>query len=344
MAIQGYNTVTPRIGAYKARILATVMPTEVLRGVGMMEKLPKNNSNVAKFRRWVPVDQTSATPNTWNLNPADFQTTEGVTPNARQLQNQDLQVTMQQYAILYSYTDQTADMYEDDIPEYMTDMVGRAVSHLREMVTYGVAKGATNKIYSGGTSRATVDEAITLDAIRSAARSINRQSAQKITKVLSPSGDYNTDAVGAAYVVFVHTDAEADIRDIPGFVPVERYASGKPLNEHEIGKVEGFRFVLSPQLSSYPDAGAAIGSTGLYSTTGTNIDVYPFIVTGQDAWGHVALRGMENWDVYALTPGQIDKSDPTGQRGYVSAKWYDACLILNQGHMAVIEAGVSSLA
>lgn len=343
MAIQGYNTVTPRIGAYKARILATVMPTEVLRGVGMMEKLPKNNSNIAKFRRWVPTDQTSATPNTWNLDPTQFQTTEGVTPNARQMQNQDLQVQMQQYAILYSYTDQTADMYEDNIPEYMTEMVGNAVSHLREMVTYGVVKGATNKFYSGGTSRDTVDEAITLDMLRSASRSLKRNTARTITKMLNPSGDYNTDPVAPAYIVFVHTDAESDIRNLPNFTPVEKYASGRLISEHEIGKVEGFRFVTSPQLSSYANAGAAVGTTGLLSTGGTNIDVYPFIVTGADAWGHVALRGMENWDVTALSPGMKDKSDPLGQRGYIGADWYDACLILNQGHMAVIEAGVDSL-
>ncbi|TQL87463.1 hypothetical protein FB549_0084, partial [Delftia sp. HK171] len=38
-----------------------------------------------------------------------------------------------------------------------------------------------------------------------------------------------------------------------------------------------------------------------------------------------------------------DKSDPLGQRGYVGAKFYMACTMLNEGWMAVAEAGVTAL-
>ena len=54
-----------------------------------------------------------------------------------------------------------------------------------------------------------------------------------------------------------------------------------------------FRFITSPDLPSIQDGGAAAGSTGLYYTTSTSaIDVYPLIVTAQDAWSQIALRGV----------------------------------------------------
>jgi N4-gp56 family major capsid protein len=111
----------------------------------------------------------------------------------------------------------------------------------------------------------------------------------------------------------------------------------------ELGSQGRFRFIISPELASIPDSGAAIGSTGLYSTTGTSIDVYPMIVVAEDAWGDVALRGSNSMDPTWIPPGQKDKNDPLGQRGYVGAKFYSAAKVLNNGWMAVAEVGVTSL-
>jgi N4-gp56 family major capsid protein len=112
----------------------------------------------------------------------------------------------------------------------------------------------------------------------------------------------------------------------------------------ELGSVENFRFILSPELQSIPDAGAAVGATGMYSTSGANVDVYPVIVTGDSAWGQVALRGRDSIDVSVIMPGQKDKNDPLGQRGYIGATNYFAAVILNNGWVAVAEVATSSLA
>jgi N4-gp56 family major capsid protein len=111
----------------------------------------------------------------------------------------------------------------------------------------------------------------------------------------------------------------------------------------EIGSADNYRFIISPELSSIPNAGAAVGSTGLYSTGGSYVDIYPFIVVAKDAWGDVALRGSSSLDIKHLKPGQIDKSDILGQRGYVGSKFYSAMFIQNDGWCAVVEAGVSAL-
>ncbi len=157
-----------------------------------------------------------------------------------------------------------------------------------------------------------------------------------VNSVLKASNNFATSAVPEGFTVCCHTDLEPDIRDIPNFTPAEKYASGKPM-EHEIGMVERFRFVTSPDLPSLQNAGATVASTAsqFYSTSGTNIDVYPFIVAGQDAWSQIAVRGLSSLDPTYIKPGQKDKSDPLGQRGYAGTIWWKVVLIENPGWMAV---------
>jgi N4-gp56 family major capsid protein len=347
MAIQTLATQAARIGKFKADILKAAIPVEVLGITGMQKPIPKNNGKVATFRRWLPlggVDNQWITGANVDTYASSKETAEGVTPTAVTLTAVDIDVTLKQYAVLFSITDQTMDFYEDDVAGEMKTQTGEAMGLIREMVRYGELKGATNVFYSGGTSRVTVDETLTLNLLRKVTRSLMANHGKRITKVISSSGNYGTQAVEAGFLVFCSTDMESAIRDITGFTNVVDYGSKQPINENEIGSIERYRFILSPELAGYINAGALVGSTGLFSTGGTNLDVYPVIVAAEDAWGQVALRGVNAIDPTFLPAGTKDKNDPLGQRGYIGAKAYHASVILNQGWMAVIECGAPNLA
>ncbi len=347
MAIQNYATQQGRINKIKGEILAHAIPVEVLGITGTQKRLPNNKGDTVVFRRFLPysgMDNRWITPQNATNFAASQQTVEGVTPAADTLGAVDISATLQQYGVLYAVTDKTVDLYEDDIPAEMKRQTGERVGLLREMVRYGALKGATNSFYAGGNSRGTVDQTISLHGLRKIGRSLLANHARQITQILDPSENFNTTPVEAGFLVFCHTDLEPDIRDLPGFVKVAEYGTRKPVNEYEIGSVERFRFILSPELVPYADAGALVGSTALCSTTGTNIDVYPIVVTGDDAWGQVALRGRDAIEPTWIPPGQKDKNDPLGQRGYIGATFYFTCVVLNQGYMAVYEVGSTSLA
>jgi N4-gp56 family major capsid protein len=91
------------------------------------------------------------------------------------------------------------------------------------------------------------------------------------------------------------------------------------------------------------NGGAAIGGTNLYSTSGTSIDVYPFIVLAMDAFAQISLRGETAIKPTHLPTGQKDKADIFGQRGYVGAMWWKAVLRKNDGWMAIGNVGVKNL-
>ncbi len=355
MTMQSFALTPGRINKFKGQILSHAMPMEVLGRAGRQVKLPRNESDTYVARRYLPYGATATDANTINR---FFQTgtgdrgnvivqahlmSEGVTPTPDSITPQDVTVVIQQYGCLYGFTDKTYDLYEDDIPQAMIEQIGERATFVNELIIYGALKSCTNQYYGGtGTTRATVNGGLTLGMLRKIAKNLQANHAKPVNKMLGASGLYGTDAVAEGFTVYCKTDLEPDIRDLPGFVPAEKYASGKPM-PNEIGKCERFRFITTPDLPEIQDAGAAIGATNLFSTTGSNIDVFQFIVCGQDAWSQIMLRGKESLDPTYLPPGLKDKSDPHGQRGYAGTKWWKAVMIENNGWMAVGNVGVKNL-
>lgn len=355
MTMQNFALTPARLNKYKGQILAHAVPMECLSKGGRQVKMPKNSSDTYVARRYLPYGATATDANTINR---FFQngtgdrgnvivqahlTAEGVTPMPDSITPQDVTVVMQQYSCLYGFTDKTYDLYEDDIPQAMIQQVGERTTFVNELIVYGALKACTNQYYGGtGTTRATVNGALTIGMLRKIAKNLQANHAGMVNKMLSASGNYGTSPVSAGFTVYCHTDLEPDIRDLPNFTPVEAYASGTAM-PNEVGKCERFRFITTPDLPAIQDGGAAIGATNLYSTTGTSLDVYPFIVAAADAWSQIAVRGKDSLEPTYLPPGQKSKSDPFGQRGYAGTIWWKAVMIENNGWMAVGNVGVKNL-
>lgn len=355
MAMQNFALTPGRINKFKGQILSHAVPAEVLGRTGRQVPMPKNNSDTYVARRWLPYGSTATTASSQNqffqngsgdrgnVIVQAHQVQEGVTPAPDSIVPFDITVVMQQYSCLYGFTDKTYDLYEDDIPKAMTEQVGERVTFVNEMIIYGALRACTNQYFGGGgTTIATVAGPITLGLVRRISKNLQANHGKPVNKVLKPSANYGTDAVAEGFTVYCHTDLEPDCRDLPNFVPAEKYSSGTPM-PNEIGKCERFRFITTPDLPSLQDAGAAVGATGCSSTSGTLIDVYPFIVAAQDAWGQIAVRGKDSLNPTFLPPGEKSKSDPHGQRGYAGTIWWKSIMIENQGWMAVGFVGTKVL-
>lgn len=255
MAVNSYSNVTQRVGTLKGDILGHAAPVEVLSivGVDKDKTIPKNKSNNVKFRRWLPfggVDNQWITASNVATFASNHQSTEGVTPTADTLSPTDVTLTLVQYTAMYCVTDQVVDLHEDGdvIPDEAKMQVGQRMGLVGEMVRYGAYKAGTNVFYSGGTSRATVANTITINMLRKVAKSLVGNHAMPITKVLLPSTSFATAPIEAAFVVFCSHALEPAIRDLPNFKDIANYAQRKPIHDLEIGSCERFRFVLSHQI------------------------------------------------------------------------------------------------
>lgn len=345
MAGNTYASPAGRINEVKGKMLAMVEPVEVLQLGCEMQPMPRNKGDNITYRGVIPVGgatTNSTTINRWSIAAADYQVQEGVTPAAQAVEARDVNVVIQEYMVLFSYTNKTALFHEDDWPAIQTRQAALAMGLVREMVRYGVMKAGTTVQYAGGTTRATVDEGISYNLLSLMSRTLLANGANMKTSILAPGPAYDTSAIQAGFIVFCHTDCEHDISRLEDFVPTSKYAAQKSvINEHEIGAVGRFRFIVSKELASYADAGAAVGSTGLKSTSASNIDVYPMIVCAEDAVYDIALNS--NFTPFHIPHTQRTKDDPGAQRGYVGASMWSAACVVNNGHMGVIEVGVTSL-
>lgn len=353
MSIQNYGTVASRNLIRAAQgMLEHAQPITVLGDFGTQREMPQNSTDTLVFRRTLPfgastvgttIENTSRYVGTPDITASNFVLAEGVTPNANTISFQDVSVQLQQYGVLFKYSSKVEQLYEDDIPGEMVKLTGETLAEVMEMVRYGVLKAGSTVIYANGSSRSAVNTAISLNAIRKAARTLESNRSRRVTSRLAPGVNFGTRAVQPAYVVFCHTDAVSDIRNLPGFTRVEEYGSFKPIHDREVGACEDFRFISSPLLKSFLAAGASVGSSGMLSVGAANVDVYPFIIIGEDAWGQVALKGMSAIKPVVLKASQTNHANPLGQFGYVGASTWFATVRLNDAFMARIEAGVTAL-
>ena len=353
MSIQNYGTSASRNLIRAAQgMLEHAQPITVLGDFGTQREMPQNSTDTLVFRRTLPfgastagttIENTSRYVGTPDITASNFVLAEGVTPNSNTISFQDVTVQLQQYGVLFKYSSKVEQLYEDDIPGEMVKLTGETLAEVREMVRYGVLKAGSTVIYANGSSRAAVATPVSLNALRKSARTLESNRARRVTSRLAPGVNFGTRAVQPSYIVFVHTDAVSDIRNLPGFTRVEEYGSFKPIHDREVGACEDFRFISSPLLKSFAAAGAAIGSTGMLSVGGVNVDVYPFIIIGEDCWGQVALKGMSAIKPVVLKASQTNHANPLGQFGYVGASTWFATVRLNDAFMARIEAGVTAL-
>jgi len=329
-----YGVINQRTAAWAtSEMLMHAEPILVLSKFGQNKPVPKNNAQQVKFRRPIPY-AISLTP-----------LTEGVTPTAQTLTYDDVPVTLAQYGGVTKITDVVADLAEDPVLKDASMLSGEQAAETIEMVTWGAVKAGTAVIYdtTSHSARNTVDSAVSLNVLRGAVRALKAARGKPVNQMLNGSINIGTKPVEGGYVAFGHTDLEADIRSVPGFLPLAEYGSRQPLCPEECGSVENVRIILSPLLTPFADAGGLKATNGMISTTGTATDVYPLIVCAKEAFGCVPLKGAKSITPSVLNPGTPSKSDPLGQLGYVGWKCYFAAKILNETWIQRIEVGATDL-
>lgn len=329
-----YGDLSPRVGLYAvAQFLAHAVPSLILERFAQTQAVPKNTGQLIKWRRSIP------------FNAAMEQLTEGVTPAPQGMSFEDVTSVVAQYGSWIPFTDVIQDIHEDPVLREMTTLAGEQAGLTKERILWNMLVGGTNVIYSGtATARNQVQAILDLGDIRLAQRTLKVALTKPITRMIDASEKIATQPVAGGFVAIGHTNLEQDLRNITGFIPREQYSqTSKLLSDYEIGKIEDVRFILAPHLTYFPGAGAG-GSPAGVLLTGANVDVYPLVIFGQDAFAATPLKGMDSARVAVKNPKMGENEvDPLGQRGFVAWKMWYAAARLNETWMVRIETAVSAL-
>ncbi len=335
MSTNTYGDISPRTAAKAAKkLLSRGQHLMVLERFGQIDPLGKNKTDSVKWRRYE------------SLARATSPLAEGVAPTGKRLTKTDVNATLEQYGDVVEITDKVIDTHEDPVLNAAVEVMGEQAAETVEVIRFNEIKGGSNVVYAGAvTSRASVDSAITVAALNLVYRSFKRNKAREITNIISATAKIATEPVGMAFFALGHTDLDADIKKLTGFVPVEQYSNHMNALPGEIGKVGNFRFVLTALFNPWSASGAS-GTTylsnGAEVTVNAQCDVYPVLCIARDAYGIVPLQGAN-----AITPAvknpEVSVADPLAQIGIVSWKTYQAAAILNQSWLIRIECAATAV-
>lgn len=330
-----YGDISPRTAGYVSRkMLERGQYDYVIGRYGQAVTIPKKNTKSIKFRRYESLPRAIAP------------LAEAVPPAAGKLTFTDLTATLEQYGYYVPLSDVVLDTHEDPVLQETSDLCGEQIAETTEVLTIAVLKAGTNVFYANNAaSRANVNSPLLRSDLRRVYRYLRKYKARTIGKIVKASAMVSTEPVAAAYFCFGHTDLDADIRGIDGFIPAEQYSESSKAVVGEIGKVDQFRFILTPLFDSWATAGAAgvtYLSGGAKVTVAAAADVYPLLIIAENSFGVVRLQGPNVVTPAVVNPKPV-AGDPLGQVGFVSWKMYYTALILNSNWLARLECAATAV-
>jgi N4-gp56 family major capsid protein len=273
---------------------------------------------------------------------------EGVNPASRALVYESVSKTMQEFAEVFTVSSRQAELGEQNVLMDSKDRLVDLVKRTRERNAWFEYRGTgTQRIFnsSAHANRNQVNGPLTLGRIRVAVRTLTNNKAVFVRQAANGSVNQGTTAMEAAFICIVHTDAQADIRNIPGFVPLAQIGGAARDIKGAFGQVDNVLFLTSQEFAPFFGEGAAVGATNMLSSGGVNVDVYPYVFFGAEALAKLSLRGKSASGMGGMKIDVLDgpdKSDPTNQRRLVACRWWDAPVIAQQLHVVTIECGVTA--
>lgn len=303
---------------------------------GQIDPQPKNASLTRKWRRYHSLPRASAP------------LAEGIPPTGHKLTSTDITANLEFYGDVIKLTNVIEDTHEDTVLDESMKICGEQAGETVEELRINFLKAGTTVYYANGvTSRATVNSPPVRGDFRKIYRFFKKNKAREISEIISASALISTEPVESAYFCMGHTDLNADLKGISGFLPSAQYAASAKRLPGEVGKLEEFRLILTAMFDPWLAAATSVTGTtylsnGITPASAAYPDVYPLIFVARDSYAIVPLQGYHSVDIGVVNPGKKTKDDPLGQIGFVSWGTYQTGAILNQVWCCRLETACSA--
>lgn len=135
--------------------------------------------------------------------------------------------------------------------------------------------------------------------------------------------------------------AMKDLHNNPAFIPVEKYASGGNTMTGEVGSIDQFRLIVVPEMMKWAGAGASAAGDTISYQTASKFDVFPMLCIGEASFTTISFqtdgKGVK-FKIFHKKPGEdtADRSDPYGESGFMSIKWYYGFMVLRPERIGLL--------
>lgn len=270
----------------------------------------------------------------------------------------ELQGTLSKFGFFDEYTQESLDFDSDDELEMHInrEMLNGANEITEDALQIDLLNAAGVIRYAGaamsnstmtGVTANTVSEVSYSDLMKLSIELDNNR-CPKHTKIITGSLMTDTKVINAARVMYIGSELIPTIEKMKdhfnnqAFIPVAKYADATTLLNGEIGTVGSFRIVVVPEMMHWAGVGAVEGTNAGYRVTNGKYDVYPMLVVGSESFTTIGFQTdgkSAKFKIIHKKPGEgvADKTDPFGETGFMSIKWYYGFMALRPERIALMK-------
>lgn len=251
--------------------------------------------------------------------------------------------SLRQLGFFYEFTEDTLNFDSDaELASHLArELLNGATEIVEDILQKDLISAAGVTVYPGAataiaevTGEGATPDVLNYNSLMRADQILTDNRCPKNTKVITGSRLIDTKTLPACRIAYIGSELVPvlkGMRDLFGnkaFIEVQHYADATtPLNG-EIGSIDNIRFIQVPEMLHMAGQGATVAANPGYRVTGTNYDVYPVLIVGDDSFSCIGFQtdgSKLNFDIITKNPGreQANRNDPYGLTGFSSIKfWY----------------------
>tara|TARA_B110000285_G_scaffold202411_1_gene237727 strand:+ start:4374 stop:5825 length:1452 start_codon:yes stop_codon:yes gene_type:complete len=269
----------------------------------------------------------------------------------------EVEGSIEKFGFFDEYSQESLDFDSDaDLQMHINrEMLNGAAEITEDALQVDLLNAAGVVKYAGGASQNSdidVNDIVTYLDLMRLGIDLDNNRCPKQTKVATGTRLVDTKTIPAGRVLFCGSELQPtleamnDLHGNQAFIAVQHYAAGSTVLNGEIGMIGQFRIVIVPEMLKWEGAGAtATGSATNYETGGA-FDVFPMLVVGEGAFTSIGFQTdgkTVKFKIKNSEPGSPESyaSDPYGETGFMSIKWYYGTLIERSERIGLIKTGAT---
>lgn len=265
----------------------------------------------------------------------------------------ELEGTFEKFGFFTEYTKDSLNFDSDaDLLQHINRELLTAANQITEdALQIDLINNAGTIRYAGdATSRAEIgqDDVVTYGDLMRLSIDLDNNRTPKHTTILNGTRNIDTRVVPAARYMYIGSEliptlrAMKDMHDNAAFISAEHYAAGTTLAAGEVGQIDQFRIIVNPNMFKWEGGGATLasGDDATYYNNGTNYDVFPMLVVGDESFATITFQTSGNtvkFEINHKRPGEnLDRLDPYGETGFISIRWFYGFMALRPERIALV--------
>jgi len=264
----------------------------------------------------------------------------------------ELEGSFEKFGFFDEYTQESLDFDTDaDLDRHVTrEMINGANEMTEDALQIDLLNAAGVVRYAGNATKKSEigsDDIVSYSDLMHLSIDLDNNRTPKHTTVITGTRLTDTRVVPAARILYIGSEllptikAMKDLHNNPAFIEVQKYQAAGSVVTGEAGALDQFRVVVVPEMMKWAGAGAdASGDAICYETNG-RYDVFPMLCIGDQSFTTIGFQTdgkTVKFKIFNKKPGEetADRTDPYGETGFMSIKWYYGFMILRAERIGLV--------